>query len=121
MLVEIVLKLLGYKRERVFKFANILGYIRYHIGYVGSEKSKTEFLKEIKRVFPEKNDKEIQKILKDFWKMHQQSFLDFFMAYRLDNSNYQDFFEFHGIENLEDALSNKKSLYFQFKGSIIFK
>ena len=88
--VESLLKLMGYKRERIFSLARLLGNIRYHVGYIGKGKSKALFLKEISRVFPEKNEIEKRIILKNFWIMHQKSFLDFFMAYRLEKDNYHN-------------------------------
>ena len=106
--VESFLKLLGYKRDRIFSLAKVLGFIRYHAGYIGEGKSKAEFLKEISKVFPEISEKERKTILKEFWIMHQKSFLDFFMAYRLEKENYHRFFEFKGDEYIDSALKGGK-------------
>jgi Kdo2-lipid IVA lauroyltransferase/acyltransferase len=103
--VETILKSLHYDRDKVFALADFLGFIRYHFGYIGKDKSRNLFMNEIARVFPDLSRNEHQEILKKFWIMHQKSFLDFFMAFRLDKTNYQNNFEYVGIENLEKALS----------------
>jgi len=106
--VEMLLKMMGYDRDRIFTLAKFLGFLRYNFGYVGKGKSKEEFLKMISQVFPEKSLKDHEDILRDFWIMHQKSFLDFFMAYRLNKENFKNYFEYEGFDNIDSALGNGK-------------
>lgn len=57
------------------------------------------------RALPGRCEAELRRILKNFWKNHQKSFLELFLIEKMTSENVDDFVSFDGLEHLEAALA----------------
>ncbi|MBI4831370.1 MAG: hypothetical protein HY801_07400 [Candidatus Lindowbacteria bacterium] len=57
-LFEVVMKLIGEHYQTAFKLGDVLGTVRYRLGYIGRNRSKEIYLKEMAAALPGKSQKE---------------------------------------------------------------
>jgi len=90
--------------KRLFAFGNLLGRMRYHVGYVGKMRSKRWYLRYLREALPHLTEAERRETLKKFWIGHEKSFLELFIMPTLSKENIDAFVQFDGLGILDECL-----------------
>ena len=102
--------LTGYKPKGINILAGFLGYFRYHVGYIGKDRSKKIYLKYIQEAFPQKSEKECKNILKKYWFNHQRKFLELFVWPGLTKETVKKWVKVKGSEYIDKALKEGRGV-----------
>ncbi len=88
----------------------ILGYVRYHIGYVGRDRSRKIALLHMRESLVNRNEKQLRRILKQFWCNHQKCLLELFLFSRINRKALAKRVQFRGLEHLDQALKARRGV-----------
>lgn len=95
------------------KYYPLLGVVLGQINCCFSISNSRTVRKNLKRVFPEKNDKEIETTLKKYFINHAKSNLETILLSKIINDkSFEDKIEFHGLELVKDTLKKKRGAIF---------
>jgi lauroyl/myristoyl acyltransferase len=62
----------------LYGMAKFMAMVRARVGYIGRGKSRKSYLWHMARALPEMNRKQLTKLLKAFWFVHQSNFIELF-------------------------------------------
>ena len=94
----------------LYGMAKFMALVRSRIGYVGRGKSRKSYLGHMARALPELNRKQLVKLLKAFWFVHQSNFIELFYLPTINCGNVDKKVEFEGLEILEKARQEGKGV-----------
>jgi len=103
--VGTVMRTMGYSVRGVGALSDVLGTLRYHVGYVGRNRSRQIYLDLMHDALPGVPDGELRRLLKRFWRNHQRCFLELFVIPHLEPGDVDRWVEFRGLEHLDTALA----------------
>jgi Kdo2-lipid IVA lauroyltransferase/acyltransferase len=109
-LFEIIARSINYNSHYLYKIGNFLGLIRYNIGYVGSTRSKRNYIDAISIALNINDRKKAAKILESFWINHQKGFIELFLSQKYSKENIDKIINFKGIDNIDNALEKGKGV-----------
>jgi lauroyl/myristoyl acyltransferase len=87
----------------LYALAWLMALVRSRVGYVGKGKSRASYLAHMSKALPELKRRQLSRILRHFWYVHQCNFLELFYLPRINASNLDKKVEFVGLEHLEEA------------------
>jgi KDO2-lipid IV(A) lauroyltransferase len=94
----------------LYGMARMMAVVRSRVGYVGRGKSRKSYLQHMARALPELNRKQLVKLLKAFWFVHQSNFIELFYLPTINPQNVDQKVEFEGLEILENARQDGKGI-----------
>lgn len=94
----------------LYGMAHLMAVVRSRVGYIGRGKSRRSYLEHMTRALPELNRKQLTKLLKAFWFVHQSNFIELFYLPTINPKNVDQKVEFVGLEILEKARQDGKGI-----------
>ncbi len=94
----------------LYGMARMMAIVRSRVGYVGRGKSRKSYLAHMAKALPELNRKQLVKLLKAFWFVHQSNFIELFYLPTINPRNVEQKVEFEGLEILEKARHDGKGI-----------
>jgi len=94
----------------LYGMARIMALVRSRVGYVGRGKSRRSYLEHMASALPELDRKQLVKLLKAFWFVHQSNFIELFYLPTINPKNVELKVEFEGLEILEKARQEGKGV-----------
>lgn len=87
----------------LYALAWLMALVRSRIGYVGIGKSRASYLTHMGKALPELKQKQLSRLLRHFWYVHQCNFLELFYLPKIHPGNLDKKVEFVGLDHLEEA------------------
>jgi lauroyl/myristoyl acyltransferase len=94
----------------LYGMAKIMAVVRSRVGYVGRGKSRKSYLGHMARALPEFDRRQLVKLLKAFWFVHQSNFIELFYLPTINPNNVDQKVEFVGLAHLEKARQEGKGI-----------
>jgi len=93
-----------------YSLGSIMGFFRYHMGYIGANRSKRIYLDILSSALPHLSDQERKTILFQFWINHQKMLLELFMFNLWPQLYLDKRVTITGLEHIEQAALQGKGV-----------